>query len=357
MTRNLAASPLLVAFATVLAASPARAQHAASRRVDLDSTTITLEGKVETLLSTTSVPGERPTDFRLRRVYLGAVVRVDPLVSGKIQVDFAGEKASLKDAYVKLSFAPALQLLAGNAYRPFSRLALTSDTRMPPVERGVQIRGLEAMEEQDFVSALAYTERDVGFQLIGAPEAAPLGLRYAAGIFRGPVFDRVGGRNSFQYVARLSAVVLPRLQVGAAWSSRDFVGDTVADEPRALKRGDAYEVDAEYGAFGPGFHALGEVAAGAAQPFTATDFGGAAAWLAYRTRPLGAAVTGLEPTVRVGYGHLDAPLAGRGGTLVTPGLNLYLGARSRVMVNYDVWAAADGGEAGRSFKLMFELVF
>ena len=63
------------------------------------------------------------------------------------------------------------------------------------------------------------------------PDGAPMGLGWAAGVFRGPLHGDVGAQDSYQFAARVTARPLDALRVGAGWSSRDFVtgiGETPA---------------------------------------------------------------------------------------------------------------------------------
>ena len=323
---------------------------------------IEIGGRVQTQLNTTSVEGEQPSEVILRRVRLEARVKVNDVVSGKVQPDFAGDRVSLKDAYLRLAFAPAFEVLAGKAHRPFSTIEITSSTRQLPIERGAVIRGLSGpLDEFSLVNGLRYSDRDIGVQVLGKLAGAPLGLSYAAGVFRGPVHGQVGAQDSYQYAARLGLQPVPRLKLGAAWSSRHFAYETVEGEDPELERGNAFEVDAEWGAYAPGLHLLGEVAVGDYDPATGTEFTGAQGWLGYRTGALGSKVTGVEPIFRASYGAVDREENGveeeLGGTLFTPGINVYFGPLNRVMFNYDVWRPRGGGETESSFKAMFQVAF
>ena len=328
---------------------------------------ISINGRVQTQFNTTDVRSEPSTEVALRRVRLEATVRINDVVSGKVQPEFAGSRVTLRDAYVRFTLDPALQLLAGQAHRPFSPLTMASSTRMLPVERGLRIRGVEGFDEFNLVSDLGYADRDVGLQLQGEPRNAPLGLRYAAGYFNGPLRDRVSQNNS-QLAARVSVAPVSGVRVGAAWSSRDFVPFGSDDDPEAeveLERGNAWEVDLEVGAYdSPGLHFAGEVATGDFDPSVDARFFGAHGWLAYRTRALSERISGVEPLVRVSYGDpdaggdaVDAPgFAAVGGTLVTPGVNVYFGGLNRIMLNYDFWSPLEGDSHG-SFKAQFQLAF
>lgn len=352
--------PVLLALAALpLGGAPAAAQEEPSGpRLRGNFLELSFGGRVQTQLATTTVDGEPPSEIFLRRVRLEATVRVNELVSGKIAPDFARDRVSVKDAYLRLDLHPAVGLLAGRAFKPFGLLEQTSSTRILPIERGASIPGLGALDEYEIVNELQYSDRDVGVQLLGSPEGAPLGLSYAAGVFRGPLQGSVGGESSYQFAARATVEPLPELRLGLGWSTRDFARDA-GGEALELRRGNAFEVDAEYGAFDPGLHLLAEVALGDFDPFTDTRFAGAHAWLGWRSQPVGA-ISGIEPILRLSYGSVDdtQTTPDAGGLLLTPGINLHLGGLNRLQLNYDLWSPnADGADREGSLKAQFQLAF
>ena len=346
-----------VAGVALLLAAPAAAQTDGGVRIDSEAAEISIGGRVQTQFNTTTVEDEPESELIVRRARLGLEVRFDERVEGELEVDFAGDRASLKNAYLQLGLSPAIGFRAGKFRRPFSLLEMTSSTRTPVIERGADIRGVTAWDEYELINALAYSDRDVGLQIMGAPDGAPLGLTYAAGVFRGPA-HAVGNDATYQYVARATVTPAEEVRIGAAVSDRAFARERPGSEDLLdVRRGRAVEVDLEYGSFAPGVHLMAEVTAGDFDPFAGEEFFGAQAWLAYRTPPLGP-LEGLEPAVRVSHGTVDRAAGAEplGGTLLTPGLNVYLGGRNRVMLNYDFWLARDAADRG-SFKAMFQLAF
>jgi hypothetical protein len=326
---------------------------------------IQLNGRVHTQFNTTTVEDEPATEMELRRIRLEATVKVNDLVSGRIQPDFApGNRVVMKDAYLRLSLDPGLNFLAGQAHRPFSPLTITSSNRIIPIERGVRIRGLdEAWDEHNLVRNLGYTDRDVGLQVMGSPRGAPMRFSYAAGFFNGPARGDAEGENTYQLAARVSVEPLRLFRVGAAWSRRDFVREpNLPESPLDVEGGQAFLVDAELGAYdSAGVHLAAEAAYGDFDPHTGSRFFGAQGWLAYRTRPLGRKISAVEPLIRISHGDPDVNDRGDegengGGLLLTPGINLYLGGQNRVMFNYDFWSPTDGERQG-SFKTQFQLAF
>lgn len=326
-----------------------------------DSMRLTLSGRVQTIFSTTDAPGFAATEFALRRVRLEANVRVNRLVSAKVQPDYAGSRVQLKDAYVRLSLDPALELVAGQAHRPFGLITQISSTRIIPIERGVRIRGVTGARDHDaLLTELGYADRDVGLQAMGRVPGLPGGLTYAAGVFNGPLRGEVPSASSIQYAARLAASPARGVRVGAAWSRRDFVEDAGASA-LVLRGGNAWEVDLDLGSAAAGPRLVAELVAGDTDPFQDARFRAAQGWLAYRTRAVSPTVSGVEPFLRVSHGDPDtggdAVLPDLvGGTLVTPGVNLWLGGLNRVAVNWDAWNP-ETGDARSSLKVLFQVVF
>ncbi len=340
-----------------LAAAQASAQTDGAVRIESDAIEVGIGGRMQTQFNTTSVEGVPESQLFLRRVRLELEVRVNDLVSGRLQPDFAGDRVVLKDVYLQLDLAPAVKLRTGKFFKPFSLLENTTSTRILPIERGAAIRGITTWDEYELVHDLEYSDRDIGVQVMGQLEGAPLGLEYAAGVFQGPE-HQLGDDATYQYVARGIVSPLPAVKVGAGWSNRAFARSLPGGD-YDVERGNAFEVDLEYGSFSPGFHLLGEVVTGSFDPFAGDDFSGAQAWLAYRTGAMGR-VAAVEPTLRLSYGDVqrESSLAeDLGGTLLTPGLNLHLGGRNRVMFNYDLWLADGVAENQGSFKAMFQLAF
>src|SRR5690606_8574458 len=140
-----------------------------------------------TQFNTTTIFSEAPSALILRRTRLDLEFKLNDLVSGTLEPEFADGDVVLKDANEKLNFSTTLEMLTGNAYRPFSLLENTSSTRILPIDRGLRVRGLGAVDEYAIINGLEYSDRDIGVQAMGAPDFMPLGFTYRAGVFRGPL--------------------------------------------------------------------------------------------------------------------------------------------------------------------------
>jgi hypothetical protein len=367
--RSFRRSGFLLLSGALLAAAlalPGAAQEAPSVRFTSRAMEVGIGGRLQTLFSTTTADPFTPTAappvpamWELRRARLELAVRTNPVVSARLQPEFGGGQVALRDAYVQFDLSPAAQLRVGNAFRPFGLIAQTSSVLILPVERGARIRGAPALEHYNLLQGLGYADRDVGIQLRGAPSGAPLGLSYGVGVFNGPVQGVAGDHVSMQYVGRVGAVLTPAVRVGAGLSRRDFVRQGATPAEVTLRAGTAWEVDLEYGGYMPGVHLVAELAAGDQDPFSVLDgaparFRAAQLWAGYRTPSLGSRITNVEPLLRVSHGDPDL---GLGGTLITPGVNVYLGPLNRIMVNYEAWRPAGDADPVYSLKTLFQIAF
>ncbi len=340
---------------------PAAAQGFSISTPD-SSARVTFGGRVQTVFNTSSADDVPAAQTELRRVRLEANLQFGPLVQGRIQPEFAGSRVMLKDAYVRLNLDPGLQLWAGQAHRPFGLVSPISTARMMPIERGVRIRGVSgAYDQYNLLATLGYSDRDVGLQLRGEPRGAPLGLTYAAGFFNGPAVADAPDENTWQGVARVTVSPVRNVRVGASWSRRDFVSPG-GDEAPEVEAGTAWGADVELGSDRGGLHVVGEVSRGDFDPFSGAEFLGAQGWIGYRTARVSSTLAALEPLLRVSWGDPDRDdgtlIAARGGTLVTPGVNLWLGGLNRVALNWELWSPdRDGAETVHSFKALFQVAF
>ncbi len=330
-----------VTLAVSLAVTPVGAQSPTFKSGPLE---LSLGGRVQTQFSTSSMDSVPMQDWALRRVRLESTVRYGARAGGRLQVEFAGNRVTLKDAYMRFSPGPALNVLAGQAHRPFGLVTQSSSALMAPIERGVRIRGLEhAREEYGLISELGYSERDVGVQLNGRLPL-PLAPFYAAAFTNGPTHLVSGGERSYQLTARAGFRPVKSVALAGSWGRRDFVRAATDSSGARSRGGSAWALDAEVGGYQPGVHLVGEVVFGDEDPFEDQHFMGAQGWVSYRAG-------GLEPLLRVSYGDTDG-----GGTLLTPGMNVYLGGMNRVMLNLDVWRGA-GGPHAESVKAQFQMAF
>lgn len=343
----------VAALGALALASPAAAQQTGPV-LRAGAAEITIGGRVHTQFTTSSVDTVPVQEWVLRRVRLESTVKVNDVVGGKVQLDFAGNRVAIKDAYLTMELDPAFRIVAGNQHRPFGIITQTTSNRILFAERGARIRGLtDSWEEHNLVADLGYADRDLGLQITGAPHGAPAGLFYGVGYFNGPARRPALQEDTYQLTARAGIKPARNVTLAGSWSRRDFArGDTT-------HAGTAFALDAEIGHYGPGFHFVGEVVTGDFDPFRDARFFGAQGWVGYRTRELRGSIKHVEPALRLSHGDPDIDEdqdVAVGGLLVTPGVNLYLGGQNRIMFNADLWRG-DNGRREQSFKTQFQLAF
>jgi hypothetical protein len=356
-------APVALLVSCLPAAAAAQAEP--TIRVVTRAAEVSIGGRVQAQFSTSSADEAVPALWEMRRVRLEMAIRVNPLISARLNPEFSGPQVALRDAFVQLDLGPAAQVQVGQAFRPFGLIAQTSSVRILPIERGARFRGIPAPQEHyNLVAGLGYADRDVGLQVRGAPPGAPLGLTYGAGVFNGPAVGAAVGTATYQLAARATIAPLDEVRLGAGWSRRHFAGAAPGEQAAPVRAGAAWEIDAALGSFAGGPNLLAEAAFGTRDPWNPERrrFRAAQLWAAYRSRPLAANDFRIEPVLRVSHGDPDASeterqVGGAGGLLLTPGLNLYAGPLNRVMVNYDFWSPAGDAPDHRSFRVMFQAAF
>jgi hypothetical protein len=347
MTARQVVVPTLLLLA---AAAPAVAQDGAP--------VVRVGGRLHYQWNTTSVaaaPGGAPLatgTFETRRVRLAVDVQVSDWIRGLVEPDFAMGQLQLRQAWMSFQLDSALVLRAGQFKKPFGLMLLTSSARLPVIERGVRIRGLDAALRRDDGSgtlrqlrgellvgeqfalhdAQRYDAYDMGLAIEGRRGA----LGWAAGVFNGVGPDRRAENDGVAAAARLTwrAPVATPLQFGAAWSRSELNHPTAQDTARVA--GNAFAVQAELGGFRRGLWLLAEASTG--ENLAAGErFVGAHAVAAYFHATNSGRVQGVEPAGRISYGDPDRTVAGDDALLLTPGFNLYFPGGNRLMLNWDVF--------------------
>lgn len=325
---------------------------------------LTFGGLVQTQFKTTTESGAEGTSTELimRRVRLGVDARINSFVSGRIQPEFAGAAGgggvSVNEAYLRLDFHPAFAVVAGKAGRPYGRVDAAAASALVPIERGARFgEDATTLGQYRLLEELAYAGRSVGVHAEGTTAALPARLSYTVGYFSGTLGEEGPPADIDQVAGRVQADVLPGASVGLAYTSRAF-GDEATG---ASRRGAGYAMDVQYGTHGePGPKLLAEYAFGTFDPFADVGFRSFQGWAAWRfALGSGPFVEAVEPLFRVSWGDLDGgPSAAFDGVLLTPGVNVYAGGNSRLMLNLDVFLFEDDARgAATSFKAQAQVAF
>lgn len=313
---------------------------------------ISLTGRLQPQFNTSSADTVAST-FEFRRARIGVDVVIDEWIEGRVEWNFA-HTARLEDGYVNLALDPMLELQVGQFKKPFSRLELTSSSRIVPIEFGLRIRGVESNAEHYLLlEENVYLGREIGAQVHG--QLGPVG--YALGAFNGSDQNNRDTNDGKSFAGRLNLKPFDApFEIGAGASYRDVLLVDSLDQS-FTEEGVAIEADLQWGAFrraGP--YVLLEVMQ--AENFETGDpmIGGAGilAWFV----PLEAnRIEGIEPLFRGSYGDPSTDFEDNAGILMTPGLNLYFHGRNRLMVNWDYFMpeleAADPESAIRAQLQLF----
>jgi hypothetical protein len=357
----------MLALTVVLgAATPAAAQT-----LEAGALQVRFTGRVQFQYNTSSVPGQSGT-FEMRRARQAVRLTIDDWIQGHLEADFALGRLALKSAFMELAASPGINLRFGQYKMPFGLFQPTSSTQTLTIERGLRIRGLDAQladedagpgpvlteldgtllmgEEQALLDTHGYHGYDMGAQVHGT--AGRLG--YAVGLFNGSGPDRRDANESKTVAGRFTYALGGQdapLVLGAAAVFKDR-----EDGFGQTQRGQAFELDAEYGAFRrPGLHVQAELVTGENMAVDETFIGaqGVAAWFA----PLeGPRVEGWELVGRASWGDPSTDRADDAGMLLTPGLNLYFHGRNRLMANWDVFVPqAERFETRHALRLQTQL--
>lgn len=326
---------------------------------------VSVTGRMQVQWNSTSVSAEeagsdRPIashTFETRRVRLGARIRASETVDGFVETDFALGRLQLKQAWMRVALAESAVVRAGQFKKPFGLVELTSSTQLPMIERGTRIRGLGNVlaaqadgrlgtlrgdllfgDASTLVNAMGYAGYDMGV----AVEGSHSGLAWSAGVFNGNGQDARDENDGKSVAARAvyTADIGMPAAFGAGWSRREL-NWPLATSPET-RAGNAFGVDAQLGGFRRGWWVLADATMGD-NLLTGETFAAAQGLLSHFRPAGGGTIEGLEAVGRVSWADPDRSVAGDGGMLLTPGVNLYFTGRNRVMFNWDVFVPEGSG--------------
>ena len=320
---------------------------------------VAVGGRLHLRYATSPAEGERH-DFRVLRARARLDVRPSDLVELRLQPELARAGVALEDAYLRLSLSPGFHLSLGQFKRASTSLRLASSADVPIVDRDGGIEGAgdcpgvgSVCSFSRLAEELSFDGRDTGLRLEGALGG---GISYMATLTSGEGID-VPDLND-------EASISGRLEYGRGAMT---VGGFAAlhDYPSAMPEGGeatayahAWGADIEVGSWREGFHLLAGLVhgvnwkAGPGTRFTAVQ------GLATHYLTLGAAgLAGVEPMLRVSWADAGPGTVDGRGTLVTPGLTVYISGRNGLVTNLDIYSPAGAGPTAWSIKVMTLLYY
>lgn len=332
---------LAVASLALVALVPGAA--AGQIEIDARAASITVGGRVQTQYALSSIAAAE-NDFFLRRARLVADVAVNDFFGGRVQADFAGGDAALKDAYVTLDFSDAFAVSFGQFKRSFDIFELASSTDLSLIERDGRIEGLAVCtgvgsicSYSRFTEALGHSDRDQGVRVSGTSGR----VGYQGSFTNGTGGDTPDENDTKSAAGRLTFAATDNVQISGQVGLHDYVA------PDGNATAVAFGGDVQVGEWRDGLLFMGSVVAGdnwlvldpALDPATFLTWQGV---LSYYHPLEGERFAGVEPVVRASYGDPDTGVEDDSGILLTPGLMLYVLGRNKIGVNLDYYTPQSG---------------
>jgi hypothetical protein len=339
-----------------------------------DGVSVRLSAMMQTQFNTTSVdsadgaavPG---SELLIRRARLTFDLKVGGLLSARLEPDYYSFSSiggtglfTLRDAWVRATFGPALRTTLGQFKRPFDLFQLSAASQLLVIERTGAIRGVQACgglasvcSYSALAAGLLYADRDVGVMLDGDLTAGR--IHYAAALTNGRPMNLRETNSNKSYTGRVSVRPLKDVTVGVNAGRHDYAHPTSGAQRFAT----AWGADVEIGNYANGVHVQAALVGGddwqlATGPETVAKFLTMQAILAYKAPVRHKWVTGIEPVARASWGDPDTSAGGDDGWLLTPAVNVYLGGRNMLLTDLDVWAPSLG-HTQYSFKTQLNFYF
>ncbi len=314
---------------------------AAQLEISARASRIRIGGRVHTQFAHSSVEGDKSSDFFLSRARLVLEVSLNDFVEGRLEHDFV---AGLRDAFLRLDFDPAFRLSMGQFKRAFDLFELYSTTHLQTIERAGGIPGLAVCPGVSGICSLSqlteglqYSARDIGVRVDGTLGEAS----YLATLTNGTGSNSGDENGAKSFAGRLVYPLMDGVRLGANVSVHDYPSSGGTDEYAT-----AFGGDLEIGEYlREGVHLQAGIIAG--------DNWRAGEDVRFLTAqavlmdyiPVDwwpGKVTAVEPMARVSWGDPQSEIDQDGGTLLTPGLAVYLTERTRIGTNLDVYMPQEG---------------
>ena len=344
----------LAVIAAFAIAGEATAQNAVTPR----ASSVRIGGLLQVQYATSSADPYQD-QFFFRRARIETDITVNDFLTARVQPEFGGFEATLRDAYVRLEFSPAFQVTMGQFKRPFDLFELSSDADLSTIERDGRVGGVNACSGVGGVCSysrltekLGYADRDIGVRVSGARGKAT----WDVAMMNGAGQNVADENDSKSFFGRVGVTVAKNLILAVNGALHDYVGPDKADAYAG-----AWGADVQYGAWRDGVLLQAGLVAGenwkrldeGGEPVTFRAF---QAQASYYQPVKDSRFAGVEPILRFSWGDPDTGTASDGGAVVTPGFMLYVAGRNKIGVNVDVWSPQTGNTE-HSIKVQTFLYF
>jgi hypothetical protein len=342
-------------LAALFASTPAllQAQAAEGRASDIE-----IGGRLQTQYAASSVDGT-DADFFFRRARVLVDFGLTDQLEGRVQTEFEGGEAQLKDAYLRLTLSPAFRVSVGQFKRAFDLFELSSSTDLSIIERDGRVDGVSGCagvgglcSYSRLTEKLAFADRDQGIKVDGHQGR----VSWLATVTNGTGANTPDENGAKSFSGRLSLSLSDKVTVSGNLASHDYLG--LDDQ---TERANAWAADVEYGGWRDGLH-LEAAVTGGDNWKALYDSGDAPVFFAFQGMasvflPTSSDLfTAVEPVARLSVADPDTGMDDDGGLVFTPGLMFYFVGKNKVGLNVDVWSP-QAGDTEYSLKLQTFLYF
>lgn len=328
--------------AALVALAPAALE--AQTTISSRAATLRLGGRLHTQYQGSSVDGA-VNDFFIRRARLVGDATFGDFLVGRLQVEFAGGGAALRDAYARMDLDDAFRLYLGQFKRSFDLFELDSSTDLSVFERDGRIPGVSACtgvgrvcSYSRLTEALGFAGRDAGLKIDGVSGT----FSYQATVTNGTGVGSRDQNDGKSISARAGVAASEQVIVAANLGVQDYIAPGAETEQAV-----GWGADVQYGTWRDGLLVQAAVVGG--DNWSALDSSDdPRAFLAFQAigsyyNPLdGDRIVGIEPLLRVSVADPAGDIDDDGGTLVTPGLMLYLMGKNKIGANLDYYIPQTG---------------
>ncbi len=313
---------------------------AAQTEISSRAATLQVGGRLHWQYQASSVRAA-PNDFFIRRARINVDAAFNDFFTATVLTDFASGRATLLDAYVRLDLAEGLRIYTGQFKRAFDLFELVSSTDLSIVERTGEVGGYSACTGVGSVCSysrlserLAYSGRDAGVKIDGSSGD----WSYSATITNGTGVGIRDENDGKSVSGRVSYTASGDIVVSAQLGTHDYtvrLGETATAH--------AWGIDVQVGDWRDGLLLQSAVMGG--DNWESLDgfdrpgiFLALQAVVSYYHPLAGDRIIGVEPLLRLSVADPDDTITSDGGTLLTPGVMLYVTGKNKIGVNLDYYA-------------------
>ena len=284
-------------------------------------------------------------DFFIRRARINVDATFTEFVDGKLLTDFAGGRATLLDAYVRLNFSDRFRFSMGQLKRAFDIFELVSSTDLSLIERTGKITGLSTCTGvgsvcsfSQLTESLGFAGRDAGMKIDGSSGT----FSYQATVTNGTGMGVSDENDGKSVSGRASVATGENVVVSGQVGLHDYL--TPSDR---TEHAFAWGGDVQVGTWRDGLLVQAAIAGGENwKSLDLTDEPGnflAIQAVASYYHPLdGDRIIAVEPLARLSVADPDGSIDEDGGTLLTPGVMFYFLGKNKIGANIDYYIPATG---------------